>query len=343
MIVEGKAKIFTDGIFYNPRMKFCRDLDMLVFAELKKNTVLDAFSATGVRGIRAMLEAEREVVFNDANPKAVEVIKKNLQLNGLSAEVYCKDATLLMRESSFRHIDIDPYGSPANYIESACNTAEILSVTATDLEALCCKGSAGMRKYSVVVSKTDTPHETGLRILLGFIARTSARFEKKIEPIAAWTKEHYYRVHLRMKRSTSQSLKMFENLGFLVYCQNCLRKSISKFDEIPERICKCGGRNLALGPLWLGDLKDGAFLEKIISRSEGEHKKFLLKIAEEVNSPIAYDIQKICSKLGRSVPPTNDLVEKLRTLGFKASPVHYCGHCIKTDADLEEIEKLLRA
>lgn len=41
MIVEGKAKIFTDGIFYNPRMKFCRDLDMLVFAELKKNTVLD--------------------------------------------------------------------------------------------------------------------------------------------------------------------------------------------------------------------------------------------------------------------------------------------------------------
>lgn len=340
MIVEGKAKIFTDGIFYNPRMKFCRDLDMLIFDELR-NKILDAFSATGVRGIRAMLEAECEVVFNDANPKAFEVIKKNLQLNGLSAEVYCKDATILMRERPFRHIDIDPFGSPANYIESACNSANFLSVTATDLEALCCKNSASMRKYSAVVFKTDTPHEVGLRVLIGYIARISARFEKKIEPIIAWTKEHYYRVHLRMKRSTSQSLRMFEKLGYLLYCPKCLRKSVVKLEEIPEKKCKCGERNLVLGPLWLGEMKDGVFLEKIISRSQGDRKKFLLKLAEEVDSPRAYNIQKLCSKLRRSAPPTNYLVEKLRSQGLKASGTHYCGYCIKTDAELEEIDRLL--
>jgi len=343
MIVEGKARILTDGVFYNPRMKLCRDLDMLIYSELEKNTILDAFSATGIRGIRAMLEAGREVVFNDANPKAVEVIKKNLQLNGLFAEVHCREATLLMREIPFRHIDIDPFGSPVNYIESACISAEFLSVTATDLEALCCKNSAGMKKYSAVVFKTDTPHEVGLRVLLGYIARISARLEKKMEPIVAWTREHYYRVHLRMKRSTSQSLRMFKKLGFLVYCPKCFRKSIVKFDEIPERKCRCGSDNLALGPLWLGELKDGVFLEKVISKAEGERKKILLKILEEVDSPISYNIQKICSRLGRSAPATKDLIKELKAQGFKASTTHYCGYCIKTDAEIEVIEKMLKS
>jgi tRNA (guanine26-N2/guanine27-N2)-dimethyltransferase len=341
MIVEGKARIFTDGIFYNPRMKFCRDLDVLIFAELEKKEILDAFSATGIRGIRVMLEADREVVFNDADPRAVEVIKKNLQLNGLSAEVHCNEATILMRQIPFRHVDIDPFGSPANYVESACISAETLSVTATDLEALCCKNSAGMRKYSAIVFKTDTPHEVGLRVLLGYIARISARFEKKIEPLVSWRREHYYRVHLRLKRSTSQSLKMFEKLGFLVYCQKCLRRSVVRFGEIPEKRCNCGSENLALGPLWIGELKDSAFLERVLKRADGEQKKFLIKLAEEIDSPKAYNIQKICGLLRRSVPPTGELVEKLRSEGFKASATHYCGYCIKTDAGLEDVERLL--
>ncbi|MCS7144571.1 MAG: tRNA (guanine(10)-N(2))-dimethyltransferase [Archaeoglobaceae archaeon] len=343
MIIEGKAKILTDGIFYNPRMKLCRDIDMLIFSELDKKQILDALSATGVRGIRAMLEAGREVVFNDANPKAVEIIKRNLEINELSAEVNCKDANILMREREFRHIDIDPFGSPANYIESACISAEILSVTATDLEALCCKDSAGLRKYSVIVSKTDTPHETGLRILLGYIARTSARFDKSIEPIVAWTKEHYYRVHLHLRRSSSQSLKMFEKIGYLLFCPKCLRKSIIRLDGFSEQECKCGSKILTLGPLWLGELKDQSFLDKLLSKAEGEAKRILKRIAEEVDLPFSYDLQKICSRLARSVPPTSEFVTKLRSEGFKASVAHYCGYCIKTDAKIEDIERLLKS
>ncbi|MEM4615406.1 MAG: tRNA (guanine(10)-N(2))-dimethyltransferase [Archaeoglobaceae archaeon] len=341
MIVEGKARIITDGIFYNPRMKLCRDIDMLIFSELKKHTILDAFSATGVRGIRAMLEAECEVVFNDANPKAVEIIRKNLELNGLSAEVNCKDACILMREKNFRHIDIDPFGSPANYIESACIYAEFLSVTATDLEALCCKNSAGLRKYSAFVSKTDTPHEIGLRVLLGYIARTSARYEKSIEPLIAWTKEHYYRIHVRLKRSTSESRKMFDKIGFIVFCPKCLRKSVVVFKELPDKKCKCGTKVFALGPLWIGELKNQDFVNKLANKADGEAKKLLVKIAEEEDIPLSYDLQKICSKLKKSVPPTKDFVAKLRSAGFKASMAHYCGHCIKTNAELEELESLL--
>lgn len=343
MIIEGKAKIITDGVFYNPKMKFCRDLDMLIFSELKKHTILDALSATGVRGIRAMLEAECKVVFNDANPKAVEIIKKNLQLNGLSAEVYCRDACILMREGDFRHVDIDPFGSPANFIESACVSAEILSVTATDLEALCCKDSAGLRKYSAFVSKTDTPHETGLRVLLGYIARTSARFEKVIEPLICWTKEHYYRVHVRLKRSTSQSSKIFQKIGYILYCPKCLRKDLVFWGDLPNAECKCGGRKLLLGPLWVGELKNHELVENLMRRAEGEIKRLLLKINEELDLPFSYNLQKICSRLARSVPPTEEFVSRLRAEGFKASSTHFCGYCIKTDAKLEDIERLLKS
>lgn len=342
MIFEGKAKILTDGIFYNPRMKLCRDMDMIIFSELKKHTILDAFSATGVRGIRAMLEAGCEVVFNDANPKAVEVVKKNLQINGLSAEVNCREANILMRERSFRHIDIDPFGSPANYIESACISAELLSVTATDLEALCCKASAGLRKYSAFVSKTDTPHEIGLRVLIGYIARTSARFEKVIEPIIAWTREHYYRVHIRLKRSSSQSSKMFRKIGYILFCPKCLRKELLNLGKTLEGKCSCKGEKLVLGPLWLGELKDRELVEKLTKRAEGESKRLLSKISEELDLPFSYDLQKLCSRLARSVPSTEEFILKLKAEGFNASSTHYCGHCIKTDAEFGDLERLLK-
>ncbi|NOY11532.1 MAG: tRNA (guanine(10)-N(2))-dimethyltransferase, partial [Archaeoglobi archaeon] len=62
MIVEGKARILTEGVFYNPRMEFCRTADMEVFRHLRSKSYLDALAASGVRGIRAMLEAGFENV-----------------------------------------------------------------------------------------------------------------------------------------------------------------------------------------------------------------------------------------------------------------------------------------
>ena len=157
IINEGLAKISIEGVFYNPKMKFCRDLDMILFKSLNSHEYLDALAASGVRGIRAALEADYQPIFNDWNKKAVEVIRKNLELNCINAEVYNKDASSLMRERKFYHIDIDPFGSPSEFIDSACFSAlKYLSVTATDTAALC--GSAtlsGLRKYSAFARKTE--------------------------------------------------------------------------------------------------------------------------------------------------------------------------------------------
>ncbi|MFN3383599.1 MAG: tRNA (guanine(10)-N(2))-dimethyltransferase [Archaeoglobaceae archaeon] len=340
LVIEGKAKIITDGAFYNPRMRFCRDLDILAFSTLGKHEILDALSATGVRGIRAILEANCEVTFNDANPRAVETIRRNLELNEIDAEIFCSDASLLSRTKKFEHIDLDPFGSPTNFIESACIHTKFLSVTATDLEALCCKSSAGIRKYSAFVLKTDVPHEIGLRVLIGFIARTALRFDKAIYPLISWAREHYYRVHLRLKRSNSEATKTIEKLGYIAFCRNCFAKKILNFGEGVD-LCDCENKMQIIGPLWLGELKDLEFVEKMISRADGKQKGFLLKIHDEIDYPLAYNLPKICSAISRSVPSTKEVVEKLRSHGFKASSAHHCGYCVKTDADLKTIVEIL--
>lgn len=340
LVYEGKAKIIVENAFYNPRMRFCRDLDMIAFSTLGRHQILDALSATGIRGIRAVLEANCEVVFNDANPKAVENIKKNLELNEIDAEIFCCDASILTRVKKFEHVDIDPFGSPAKFIESACIHAKFLSVTATDLEAMCCKSSAGIRKYSAYVLKTDVPHEIGLRVLIGFIARSALRFDKAIYPLVSWTREHYYRVHLRLRRSSSEVTKTIEKIGYIAYCKKCYGKRMLKFGEISNP-CNCGGNTVLIGPLWLGNLKDADFVNKMISKADEKKKDFLKKIYDEIDYPLAYNLQKICSNLSSPVPPTAKLVENLRSQGFRASPTHYCGYCIKTDADFKEILELL--
>ena len=39
-VQEGSARISVDEVFYNPRMRFCRDLDMLVFAAMDSEEYL---------------------------------------------------------------------------------------------------------------------------------------------------------------------------------------------------------------------------------------------------------------------------------------------------------------
>ncbi len=216
-VQEGRARVKVDGVFYNPRMKFCRDLDMLIFAAMDSREYFDALSASGIRGIRAVLEAGKTAVFNDISPKAVRVIEENLKANGVSGEIIREDAAAVMRQRAFEHIDIDPFGSPAPFIDSACFSAKrFLSVTATDTAALC--GSAtnsGLKKYGAFAVKTDVYHEVGLRMLIGFVVREATKYEKALSPLVSWAKEHYYRVHFRVRKSTSGSAKVYEKMGYL--------------------------------------------------------------------------------------------------------------------------------
>jgi len=339
-IREGEAEILVDDrVFYNPKMKFCRDIDMLIFSNLKSRDYLDALSATGVRGIRAKLEAGYETIFNDKNWRAYNLIKKNLELNGVEAEVLRMDASSLMRQRFFGHVDIDPFGSPAEFIGSACFSAQrYLSITATDTAALC--GSAkisGLRKYSAFAIKIDCYPEIGLRMLIGKIARVATKYDKGVEVLISWAKEHYYRVHLEVRKSVSFAGKIYGKIGYLFYCPECSRREWTSMLDAKTELCMCGNTRTILGPLWLGELDNKDFTASLMKKADGEGFKLLQSILDELEIPFHYDIH-IISKIANASPPKIEkLKDEIEKRGHSFSRTRFSGTGFKTDADIEEI------
>ncbi len=348
-ISEGKAVIeVEEGVFYNPRMKFCRDFDVVIFKEIKEKEkevrYLDALAATGIRGIRASLEAGFSSIFNDSDKKAVKNIQRNLELNGLEAEVFNMDANILMRDMSFFHIDIDPFGSPAEFIDSAVIRPKYLSVTATDTAALC--GSAtnsGLRKYSVYALKTEYYPEVGLRILLGRILSEAGKYDKAPEVVISFAKEHFYRVHIKFKRSPRAVREVYKKYGFLLHCFNCLRRYAVPVGEEFETNCECGKKFTLIGPLWLGELHSREFVEGIAENGLGlDVKRMLERIREEEDFAFFYDLHFLTRKLRTSPPPLDEVIESLKEIGFSASKTRFLGTSFKTSAPIEEIFKVIK-
>ena len=345
-VTEGRAVIEVDeGVFYNPRMKFCRDFDMFVFkairAEEKRVGYLDALAGTGVRGIRACLEAGYDSAFNDLNELALRNIKKNLEINGIEAEVYGEDANILVRRKFFFHIDIDPFGSPAEFIDSAVVKPKYLSVTATDTAALCGSAPAsGLRKYSAFALKTEYYPEVGLRVLIGRILSEAGKYDKAPEILISFAKEHFYRVHLRFKKSPRAVRNAYKNYGFFLHCFNCLRRFFTPIGEDFETICECGKKFTLIGPLWIGELHSEDFSRKL--ECEGTAGKLLQKIKEEINVPTFYDLHLIAKKVEVSPPPLEKVINSLREMGFQASRTRFSGTSFKTDAPIEEIFRAVK-
>ncbi len=355
-ISEGRAIVEVEtGVFYNPRMKFCRDFDMVIFRGIKeiegKVRYLDALAATGIRGIRASLEAGLTPFFNDASEKAVRNIRRNLELNDLEAEVFNRDANVLMREMSFFHVDVDPFGSPAEFIDSAVIKPRYLSITATDTAALC--GSAtnsGLRKYSAYALKTEYYPEVGLRVLLGKILSEAGKYDKAPEVLVSFAKEHFYRVHVRFKRSPRAVREAYKRYGFLLHCFNCLRRYVVPVGEEFETSCKCGKKFTLIGPLWLGELHSREFVGRIAADVESDLesylrsgiKRMLERIIEEEDFAFFYDLHHLTKKLGVSPPSLDEVIESLREIGFSASKTRFFGTSFKTNAPIEEIFRVIK-
>ena len=77
------------NVFYNPEMQFCRSFCSLAVGAIEaKIKVLDAFSATGIRGIRYAKENKnvKEIDFLEANDDAIPTLKKNLKKNKIKGK-----------------------------------------------------------------------------------------------------------------------------------------------------------------------------------------------------------------------------------------------------------------
>ena len=170
-------------VFYNSVMELNRDLSVAALQRFRQGMdddiiICDAFGGSGIRGIRYAKEIPgvSNVVINDLNPLAVRLARENIQMNGLSNVKACKeDANILLRKcrGKFDVVDIDPFGTPTPYVESAATSLKaggMICVTATDTSSLCgTYKKPCIRKYGAVPLKNEYCHETGLRILAGFL------------------------------------------------------------------------------------------------------------------------------------------------------------------------------
>ena len=237
IVNEGSAKIKIESarivskemnVFYNPVMSLNRDISVLLLNSLDKKgmQLADPLAASGVRSIRFLLELNKnnikKIFINDNSLESINSIKNNLKLNKIKYKknpeisLTNQDANMfLLNSSGFDYIDIDPFGTPNPFLDSACKRISregILAVTATDTSALCGTfPKACMRKYWAVPDKSSAMHEIGLRILIRKIQLAAAQYDKALVPIFSYSKEHYMRVFLKNDKGKSKVIFRYAN------------------------------------------------------------------------------------------------------------------------------------
>ena len=359
-------KISSDApVFYNPHMELNRDLSILAIQVFQREQereidICDLFGGSGIRGIRYKNEIDgvNEVSINDISDVANHYERHNIELNNLDdVNVYQHDASMFLRmkRGKFDVIDIDPFGTPSPFLDSAGYCARrdsLLCVTATDTSALCgTYQEPCIRKYNSKPYKSEYCHETGIRILAGFVALTLAKYQKYIEIKMSHSTEHYMRLYLEVNKGSKKTDETLNNIGYISHCKHCLHRQLSYGLASPiEDTCPiCGERLTQAGPLWLGPIQNKEFIEKMIKESENKKinsEKQALKLLNscliESEAPATfYDVHTICKSLKISAPKLELVFTELKNEGFTAVKTHYNPLGIKSDATIEDIKKIL--
>ena len=363
-VEEGSTKFFiprqdasshfppgSASVFYNPRMEMNRDATVLFVAVTKPSEYLDAMGATGVRGIRVATECGIAVTINDRDPRAFELIRRNSEYQKSPITVTCRNVHSLLAERRYDSVDIDPFGSPAPFIDSAIRgCGRYLMVTATDTAPLCgAHLRAGIRRYGAIPANNEYHTETGLRTLLAFIVRETVKYDRGIEPLFCYAKEHYIRAHFRLVNSAAAADKAVARIGFIFQCTRCPDR-IEKTGLIPDslRCGECGAIMKPAGPLWLGAIQNLGVISAmkealpVMTLHTARQLTLLLEmLGEELPTSSHYDYHTLAKVARVSPRPLLEVIQILRQRGRQASRAHYSGTALKTDATAGEIINIL--
>jgi len=352
-------------VFYNPRMELCRDISVSVVrvlaSEFGSIRICDPLAGVGARAIRYAKEVRdvEKATVNDRSQEAVEFIRRNIELNGLSnVEAHNEDANVLLwshRRDRFHFIDVDPFGSPAPFVDAACAALArggMLALTATDTAPL--SGTyvkTCLRRYGARPLKTEYCHELGVRILIGFAQRVAGRHELALVPVLAHSTEHYFRVYLRARKGAQHVDELLAGQGYVSHCRACGRRVLTRgiAVELPGA-CECGGKPGHAGPMWLGQLMDKEFVWKLsadlVNRNfKLGHRELVLldRCAEEAaGPPTFYDVHDLARRARVSAPKLLEVLAMLRKRGYFASRTHFLDTGLRTDAPIDEILQIFR-
>lgn len=339
--------------FFNSKARLNRDFTVLACSAFLSKfsgpaTFIDALAGVGARSLRIANEVPQveRVIANDANPKALTLALESAGTNKLkNFEVSENEACRFLssvagRENRGAMVDIDPFGSPAKFIDCAIRATMhggMLSVTATDQQVL--NGlfqNTCRRKYGGSSARVTYSNELAIRLVLGCIRSIAGRLDIEIQPLFVESDQHYYRVYVRVR--VHRDLE--RNLGLVYHCR-CGSRGVA--DSCAQQCPHCGIKVTTAGPLWLGRLFERKFVERM--RAEADihevdsrcHEMLERCIIEAEMPPLYYTLNEVASLMSRSPRKLQAVVHRLEECGFVASPTSLEPSGFRTSAGIGEI------
>lgn len=350
-------------------------------ATCKPLRVLEAAAASGLRAIRYALEVEGidSVVALDKDKVAVEACEHNIKLNGdvalskVQAELGDARIYMLNHEKQFDAVDIDPYGSPAIFLDSAVQCVKeggLLMCTATDMPVLCgIFGEVCYTKYGSYSLHGKHCHEMAARILLSSIESHANRYKRHIVPVLSISVDFYVRVFVRIYTSPATVKSTPTKLSYVYQCKGCdafhlepvgrIRKKGEGFTWMPGTApsilpnCKeCGKLWEVGGPIWSNPIHDSEWVPLLhanVTKSKKCYPGFdkvhglLTTVMEELpDVPLFVNPHDLSGTL-KCVSPSNQLFfNALGNAGYRSSGCHISPLALKTDAPMDVIWDIMR-
>jgi tRNA (guanine26-N2/guanine27-N2)-dimethyltransferase len=356
-------------VFYNPAMELNRDLAVLALQTYQRMmkrelSVCEPLAGCGIRGIRFAVEVEgvRRVIVNDISTEAVKLAKFNIKLNNVLERVTVAndDANLLLSKHAaprkrFDYIDIDPFGSPAPYLDSAVRALRkggLLALTATDMAPLCgVHWKTCLRKYGGKPLRTEYCHELAVRLLIGCLIMTAAKYDIGVHAVFSYSAYNYVRTYVLLDYGAKQADKSIQTMGYVLHCFECFHREPVEEMILPitQECPECGSKLSLAGPLWLGKLWDEDFC--IQMRRELECRNLLLRekifkmlslVVEESKAPATYYVvDKICDRFNLPVPSLSKVINEIRKMGFQAVATHFNTRAVRTNAPAKVVKEVI--
>ena len=409
---RGPAKRTGPG-FLNPAMAPARTRSVMLLTDALEHgwigkspiiRAIDVMSATGIRvrrwrnEIPSELQPKLQITANDMDDFALSwsvnsckihpapinqfpisateegpvIDSQHHEIDGIRFQK--NDARIALFAGAWQWIDIDPFGSPINFIDSALqNLARtgVMEVTATDTAALTGSSpTSGKRRYGSTGITDEYQHDDAIRILLATIATSAAKIDKAITPILGMFDGHHVRVTVLVKTSKNKATQIRDKIGWRIRNED---GAPYKFVVHPNQ----DEIERATGPMWTGAIWDAEIASRITKEKALElcypnthdiemlRESGLIWTDEDIEysrreiertvrhietcAPLfgaehtLYDLDMMSKKIGKgSAPKIQALVDSLTNAGRLASQTPTHRPMIVTNASHEEFVKLFK-
>ena len=343
--------------------------------------LLEGLAASGLRAIRYAKEVKDLdfVVANDFDRKATDAIDRNLAFNDISPEKIqssCQDARILMLNNplAYHAIDLDPYGSPAIFLDSAVQAVAdggMLLVTATDMAVLCGNNSeVCWSKYGSMSLRRPYCHEMAVRILLSTIEAHANRYKRYIVPLLSLSVDFYVRVYVRVFTSAKMVKQTPTKLAYVYQSVGCdsfflqpvgqmktmdqsVKFSAAVSPPVPQACEETGSAFYMGGPIWSAPIHHQGFVDSLLNLIHAQKESFgayekihsiLTVVQEELkDAPLYVSLHDMCKTVKCTPPAANLFRSAIVNAGYSVSSTHANPLGTKTNAPMSVLWDIIRS